>query len=355
MRAVVFRSFGGPEVLELAEVPAPRPGPRDVVVRVAAATVNRLDIEFRQTGFGFASADFPFPHVGGADAAGIVSEVGREVTEVAPGDRVVLYSFITCGRCQPCRNRWPENTCWNYQLLGVQRWGGCAEYVRVPVDNVVPLPATVPFQHAACLPISYVTAWHGLVNRAGVGPGDQVLVMGGTSATGTAAVQIAKLRGARVMAVGRTDWKLQRLLELGADAVVRLGDEGWTAKARDALGGRGATVLFDTLGAVTWANVHELVDRGARVAVCGRTTGPELQANLLWLYRNVTTVFFYLSGQRRDLAELVACLERGLLRPVVHREYPLEQLAEAQREVSEGKVFGKVVVRPWREDAGGVP
>jgi len=297
MRAVVFRSFGGPEVLQLAEVPMPRPGPRDVIVRVAATTVNRLDLEFRQTGFGFAGADFPFPHVGGADATGLVSDVGSDVTEIVLGARVVVYPFITCGHCDPCRNRWAENTCWSYQVLGVQCWGGYAEYVRVPAENVVPLPASVPFPLAACLPISYVTAWHGLVNRTQVGPGDRVLVMGGTSATSLAAVQIARLRGARVVAVGRTDWKLQQLLELGADGVVRLGENGWPRKARDALGGRGATVLFDTLGAATWAQVHELIDRGARVAVCGRTTGSELQANLLWLYRNVTTVAFYLSGQ----------------------------------------------------------
>lgn len=355
MRAMVFRSFGGPEVLQPAEVPIPRPGPREVVVRVAAATVNRLDIEFRQTGFGFAGAGFPFPHVGGADAAGVVSEVGRDVTEVVPGERVAVYPFITCGRCEPCRNRWPENACWSYQLFGIQRWGGYAEYASVPVENVVALPEPVSFTHAACLPISYVTAWHGLVDRAQVEPGDRVLVMGGTSATGTAAVQIAKLRGARVVAIGRSEWKLQRLSALGADAVVRLGEDGWTTAARDALGGRGATVLFDTLGALTWAHIHELIDRGARVAVCGRTTGPDLQANLLWLYRNLTTVSFYLSGQRRDLEALVACLERGLLQPVVHREYPLEHLAEAQREVAEGRVFGKVVVRPWREESGGEP
>jgi len=343
MRAMVFRAFGGPEVLELAELPTPEPGPGEVRVRVQAASVNRLDIEFRQTGFGFAGPDFPFPHVGGADAAGVVDAIGAGVTSVRPGDRVVVFTFVPCGRCAHCLARWPENTCLDYQLLGVQRWGGYAEYVVVPEENVVPLPAAVRFEEATCLPVSYVTAWHGLVNRAAVGPGDRVVVMGATSATGLAAVQIARARGARVVGVGRSRWKLERLGEY-AHGTVALGEEGWARRAVELLGGR-ATVLFDTLGTVTWAHVSELVDRGARVAVCGRSSGVELSTNLLWLYRNVTTVFFYLSGQRKDLEALVASLAGRLFRPVIDRVVPLEELASAQRAVTEGETFGKVVVR----------
>ncbi|MCX7624193.1 MAG: alcohol dehydrogenase catalytic domain-containing protein [Thermomicrobium sp.] len=343
MRAMVFRAFGGPEVLEPADVPTPEPGPGEVRVRVQAASVNRLDIEFRQTGFGFAGPDFPFPHVGGADAAGIVDAVGAGVTSVRPGDRVVAFTFVACGRCAHCLARRPENTCLDYQLLGVHRWGGYAEYVVVPERNAVPLPEPVPFEQAACLPVSYVTAWHGLVNRCDVSPGDRVVVMGATSATGLAAVQVARARGARVVGVGRNPQKLERLAEY-ADGAVGLGEEGWPARVRDLLGGR-ATVLFDTLGTVTWERIHELVDRGARVAVCGRSSGAELQTNLLWLYRNVTSVFFYLSGQRRDLEALVASVERRVVVPVIDRVVPLEELAAAQRAVAEGETFGKVVVR----------
>ncbi|MCM8746538.1 alcohol dehydrogenase catalytic domain-containing protein [Thermomicrobium sp. CFH 73360] len=344
MRAMVFRSFGGPEVLELAEVPTPEPGAGEVLVRVRAASINRLDIEFRQTGFGFAGPDFPFPHVGGADAAGVVEEVGEGVTSVRPGDRVVVFTFVTCGQCPACLARRPENMCQNYQLLGIHRWGGYAEYVCVPERNVVPLPDEVGFEAASCLPVSYVTAWHGLVNRADVGPGDRVVVMGATSSTGIAAVQIAALRGARVVGVGRSGGKLARLSEVGAEGAVSLLEERWPQRVCEILGGR-ATVLFDTLGTTTWAHVSALLDRGARVAVCGRSSGTELSTNLLWLYRNVTTVFFYLSGQRRDLEALVAATSRGSLRPVVHRVYPLEELPAAQRAVDGGEPFGKVVVR----------
>jgi len=344
MRAMVFRSFGGPEVLELAEVPRPQPRPGEVLVRVHAASVNRLDIEFRQTGFGFAGPDFPFPHVGGADAAGVVEEVGEGVTSVRPGDRVVVFTFVTCGQCPACLARRPENTCQNYQLIGIHRWGGYAEYVCVPERNVVPLPDEVGFEAASCLPVSYVTAWHGLVNRADVGPGDRVVVMGATSATGIAAVQIAALRGARVVGVGRSAWKLARLREVGAEGAVSLLEETWPQQVCAAFGGR-ATVLFDTLGRTTWAHIHELLERGARVAVCGRTSGVELSTNLLWLYRNVTTVHFYLSGQRRDLEVVVAAVARGLLRPVIHQVYGLEDLSTAQRAVDSGETFGKVIVR----------
>lgn len=344
MRAVVFRSFGGPEVLELAEVPTPQPGPGEVRVRVHAASINRLDLEFRQTGFGFAGPDFPFPHVGGADAAGIVDAVGPGVTSVRPGQRVVVFTFVVCGRCPNCLARQPENTCLDYQLLGIQRWGGYAEYVVVPERNVVPLPEVVSFEQAACLPVSYVTAWHGLVNRAAVGPDDRVVVMGATSATGLAAVQIARARGARVVGVGRSEWKLARLREHGAHGMASLLAEDWPAQVREQLGGR-ATVLFDTLGTVTWTRIHELIARGARVAVCGRSSGVDLASNLLWLYRNVTTVFFYLSGQRRDLEALVAAVANGLLAPVIDRVFRLEELASAQQLVAEGGAFGKVVVR----------
>jgi len=343
MRAMVLRAFGGPDVLELAEVPTPEPGPGEVRVRVHAASVNRLDIEFRQTGFGFAGPDFPFPHVGGADAAGVVDAVGSGVTSVRAGERVVVFTFVTCGQCANCMARQPENTCLDYQLLGIQRWGGYGEYVVVPERNVVPLPDAVSFEQATCLPVSYVTAWHGLVNRCAVGPGDRVVVMGATSATGLAGVQIARARGARVVGVGRSAWKLERLAEY-ADGAVSLGDEAWPARVRELLGGR-ATVVFDTLGTVTWAHLPDLLDRGARVAVCGRSSGVELQTNVLWLYRNVTTVFFYLSGQRRDLEALVASVARGLVVPVIDRVFPLEELAAAQTEVTEGRTFGKVVVR----------
>ena len=312
-------------------------------MRVHAASINRLDIEFRQTGFGFAGPDFPFPHVGGADAAGTVDAVGYGVASVRRGERVVVFPFIACGRCANCLTRQPENTCLFYQLLGIQRWGGYAEYVVVPEHNVIPLPDPIPFEQATCLPVSYVTAWHGLVNRAAVGPGDRVVVMGATSATGVAAVQIARARGARVVGVGRSEWKLARLREVGADGVVSLQAADWPALVRESLGGR-ATVLFDTLGAVTWAHVQELVERGARVAVCGRSSGTELATNLLWLYRNVTTVFFYLSGQRRDLEAVVAAVASRLLSPVIDRVFPLEELARAQQVVADGGSFGKVVV-----------
>lgn len=218
-----------------------------------------------------------------------------------------------------------------------------------PERNVVPLPDEVGFEAASCLPVSYVTAWHGLVHRAAVGPGDRVVVMGATSATGIAAVQIAALRGARVVGVGRSAWKLARLSEVGAERAVSLLDEKWPQQVCAAFGGR-ATVLLATLGRTRGAHVYEFLERGARLAVCGRTSGVELSTNLLWLYRDVTTVHFYLSGQRRDLEAAVAAVARGLLRPVIHQGYGLEELATAQRAVDSGETFGKVVVRigPWR-------
>ena len=345
MKAVIFREYGGPEVLLYEEIDDLEPGPGEALVRVRTVTVNRgLDAMVRESGYGFAG--FSLPHVGGSDPAGDVVAVGADVTRVAPGDRVISYPILNCGECDFCRRGVGENYCRRYRVIGVHTWGGFAEYVRLPADKLVHLPDPVPYEIGSALPVSYLPAIHGLITLAGLGPDDTLLVMAAGSGIGMAAIDLAQMVGARVIATAGSEWKLQRAREIGADVAVSYAEPGWVDQVRAATDGRGATVVFDNIGAETWPQSLSLADRGARIVCSGTTGTPEVTLNLRHLYRNMNRFYFHMQGTSTELRTLVDGVASGRLHPVVDSRYPLSDIAAAEQRLVRRQNFGKVVLTP---------
>jgi NADPH:quinone reductase-like Zn-dependent oxidoreductase len=343
MRAALFRSHGGPEVMEVAEVPAPEPGPGEVQVRVAAAAINHIDLWLRQ---GLPSMRVPLPHVLGGDACGTVSALGAGARGVAEGDRVLINPGISCGHCPACLSG-RDNLCPEYRLLGEQSWGAQAEYVVVPAANLVPVPrATVPLDDTelAALPIVFITAWHMLVERAQIRQGETVLVLAAGSGVGSAAIQIAKLWGARVIATASSDEKLAAARRLGADETINHARADVVAEVKRLTGRRGADIVVEHVGAATFPASVVSCARGGRIVTCGATSGFEPVLNLRHVFWRQLSILGSTMGSKARLHEVVAQVAAGRLRPVVDRVLPLDAAAAGHRVLESRAAFGKVVL-----------
>jgi NADPH:quinone reductase-like Zn-dependent oxidoreductase len=345
VRAIVFDRHGGPEVLNYTTIPDPCPGAGEVLIRVRALTVNPGPDVMTREGT-FALPGFGLPHVGGSDPAGEVVAVGDGVTTARVGDRVVVYPLLTCGTCVFCRSGVGENYCENWRLWGAQTWGGRAELAKVPAANVVSLPACVSWQAAATLPVAYLTAWHGLVDRARVDDRDTVLVVGAAGGVGVAAIQIARHFGARVIAASGDEWKRTRVLELGAQFAVNSRSAKWSDQVLEITGGRGATVVFDNVGEATWAQSVACLARAGRFVCSGATTGPNMMFDARWAYRNMVSLQFYMLGSRRNLERLVELVADGSIVPVIDSRFALGDIVAAEHKLATQDHFGKIVLDP---------
>lgn len=344
MRAVRYHRFGGLDALVDEAAPAPRPGPGEVLVQVEACGVNRVDILSREGRTPFKT---PFPHVSGSDVAGTIAALGDGVGGLAPGARVVVLPTLHCGTCAMCLGG-EDNMCLRGGIYGVMTDGGYAEYCVAPARNIVPLPAGLGFVAAAAVAIVGSTAWHMLVTRAALRPGEDVLVVAAGSGIGAMAVQIAKLSGARVIATAGRPEKLDKARELGADFVVDHGKPDWSAEVRRLTDRRGVDVVFEHVGAATWAESLNCLTRNGRLVTCGGHTGFQVSIDLWHFFVKQLTLIGSFAGTRRDLLDVLKVAERGLLHPVLHAVLPLERAAEAQRLLEQREVFGKIVLTPRR-------
>lgn len=343
MRAALFNKHGGPEVLEIAEVPDPIAHAGQVQVRVSAVALNHIDLFLRQ---GLPALHIKLPHVSGGDVCGHVSAIGDGVSGVAVGDRVLINPGISCGHCQACLAG-RDNFCPEGQLLGEHCWGGCAEYVVVPRANLVLVPrATVSLDDTAlaAVPIAFITAWQMLVERAVVRQGETVLVLAAGSGVGTAAIQIAKLFGARVIAAASTDEKLQRARGLGADDVINYRTSELVAEVKRLTDRRGADVIVEHVGAATFPKSVVAAARGGRIVTCGATDGFEPVLNLRYVFWRQLSILGSTLASKARLFDVVSLMAAGKLRPVVDRVLPLAKIGEAHRLLESRAAFGKVVL-----------
>jgi NADPH:quinone reductase-like Zn-dependent oxidoreductase len=340
MKAILFHQHGGPEVLQYTDAPEPVPGPRDVLVRVRACALNRLDLWVRQ---GLPGVPIPLPHIPGSDVAGEIAQVGRDVTRVKPGEKVVLAPGVTCGRCVACLSG-RDNLCREFTNLGYMIDGGCAEYVRCPEVNCMPYPQNLSFEHAAAVPLVFQTAWHMLVSRARLQPGEDVLVLGAGSGVGSAAIQIAKFLGARVMATAGSDEKLAKARELGADETINHSTQKIRDEVRRITGKRGVDVVFEHVGTATWGDSLASLAAGGRLVTCGATTGYDAKLDLRFLFSRQLSLLGSYMGEKGELYTLLKLVAAGRLKPVVDRTFPLSACAEAHAYLEAGKQFGKVVL-----------
>ena len=340
MRAARFHRHGGPEVLAVETMPDPVVTPGQVLVRGRACALNRLDLWQRR---GLDRIAIPLPHVSGADVAGEV--VAAPGDEVPAGTRVLLQPGLSCGRCAACLDG-RDNECRRYDVLGYQSQGGYAELVAVPAANVVPIPDHVTFEAAAAFPLTFLTAWHMLLTRARLRAGDTVLVVAGTSGVGQAAIQIARLHGARVIATAGSERKLARAAALGADAVVDHHQQDVVAEVRRLTDKRGVDVVIEHVGQATWDRSVRALAPGGRLVICGNTTGWDAAIDLRFLFSRQLSLLGSYMGTKGELLQAVRFLADGRLAPLVDAVLPLEAAAEAHRRLEAGDVAGKLLLAP---------
>lgn len=342
MKAAIFRQHGGPEVLEYADVPEPKIRADEVLVEVKACALNHLDIFVRG---GLPGIEIPLPHILGNDVAGVVREAGELVTWAKPGDEVMVQPGVSCGHCEACLSG-HDNLCREYDIIGYRRNGGYAEFVAVPGVNLVPKPAELSWEEAAALPLVTVTAWHMLVTRANVQPGEDVLVHAAGSGVGSIAIQIAKLRGARVITTASSDEKLAKARELGADETINYTRDDWPKEVRRLTNKKGVDVVVEHTGAATWPGSISSLKNDGRLVTCGATSGFDAHTDLRQVFYRHLTLLGSFMGSKGELLEAMKFVGEGQIRAVVDRVLPLSEARQAHELIEDRAQFGKIVLKP---------
>jgi NADPH:quinone reductase-like Zn-dependent oxidoreductase len=341
MKALVLTATGGLQHVGVQELPEPTvQSPNQVLLRVCTIALNRLDLLVAD---GLPGISYRFPHIIGSDAAATVEQVGSAVRQVRPGDRVMVNPTLSCGDCVVCQEG-EESLCQSLQVLGEHCSGTAAEYIVVPAENLAPIPRDMPWPEAAAFSLATLTAWHMLTTRAQVRAGETVLIWGVGGGVALAALQIARLLGARTIVTSGTDTKLEMAQGLGADATInhRLADV--PAEVRKLTGGRGADIVVDSVGAESWQGSLRALRRGGRLVICGASTGPMVSVDLRRLFWHHWSILGSTLGSRREYAEIVRLAGEGKLWPVVDQVVPLDQAVGALERLRQGMQTGKLVI-----------
>lgn len=342
MKAVTFHDYGGTEVLRYEDFKDPYAGPGEVLIEVKACGVNHLDLQVRA---GQTPAKPPLPHIGGSEVSGVIVEMGPGTSGFAPGQAVVVAPYLSDERCEYCLNG-QETTCIRGDILGLISNGGYAQYVKAPITHILPMPRNVSFIEAAAMTLSAPTAWHMLVDKARVKPGETVLVLSAGSGVGSAAVQISRLLGARVIATVGSDDKVNQALELGADEVINYSDGDFSPKIRKLTEKRGVDVVVEHVGADTWQQSMHSLARNGRLVTCGATSGPSGLIDIWTLFAKQIEVIGSYGGSRANVKQILSAVSHGDLKAVIHEEVPLSEARAAQNTLERREQFGKIVLIP---------
>ena len=340
MKAIRFHEFGGPEVLKYEDAPDPQLRKDQVLVRVKACAMNHLDLWVRK---GLPGVNLP--HINGSDISGDIAELGEYITDLKMGQRVLLAPMSYCGSCQMCMEG-KHSLCRQFTVLGNGVDGGNCEYIAVTRDKVFPIPDDLTYDEAASVPLVFLTAWHMLVGRAQLRAGEIVLILGGGSGVGTAAIQIAKMLGARVIATAGDENKLFKSRDLGADYTINHYNEKISDEVRKITAKAGVDVVFEHVGQATWPkSVESLAPRG-RLVTCGATTGGDARIDLRFLFSRHQSLLGSFMGTLGELHRVLKFVFQGQLKPVIDKVYPMSEIAAAHQRLENKEQFGKVVVVP---------
>lgn len=342
MKAAAIIGHGGLEVFQVTELPDPIIDDNEVLVRVKACALNHLDIWIRR---GLPGPKLAMPHVLGSDISGVIEKVGRLVTNTKEGDEVMLSPGLSCMHCEYCLSA-RDNLCAAYGILGYRAPGGYAEFVKAPSFNVIPKPKNLTFEEASTIPLVFLTAWHMLVGRVDLKPGETLLVHAAGSGVGSAAIQIGKLLGARVLATASNEAKLTKARSLGADETINYEQEDFLEAVKRLTGKRGVDVVFEHTGEGTWEKSIRSLTRGGRLVTCGATSGFKGDLDIRYLFARQIALYGSYMGAKIELLEVMKFFEDGRLKPVVDRVLPLEKAAEAHEALEDRAQFGKVVLVP---------
>jgi NADPH:quinone reductase-like Zn-dependent oxidoreductase len=340
MKAIVFHQHGGPEVLQYIDAAVPTLRANEVLVRVRACALNHLDLWVRG---GLPNVPIPLPHIPGSDIAGEIAQIGAEVSTVKVGQKVVLAPGVSCGKCSACIAGL-DNRCRQFSNLGYMIDGGCAEFVRCPEVNCLPYPENLSFEEAASIPLVFQTAWHMLITRAQLQPGEDVLVLGAGSGVGSAAIQIAAMFGARIIATAGNEAKLEKAKQLGAAHLINHKTQKIRDEVRRITNKRGVEVVVEHVGTATWDESVASLAVGGRLVTCGATTGYDAKIDLRVLFARQLSLLGSYMGVKSELVSVLKLVASGHLKPVIDRTFPLAACADAHRYLESGEQFGKVVL-----------
>ena len=340
MKAVVLNAFGGPENLVPTMLPDPTPGPGEVLLRVRACALNHLDLWIRA---GLPVAKPPFTL--GCDVAGEIAALGPGVSEFEVGQRFAVHPGRSCGQCAACRDG-RDSDCAGYGIIGAYKGlpGGYAELLTVPVQHLLAMPDALSFVDAAAVPLVFLTAWHMLDTLAGLQAGETILIVGAGAGVATAAIQIAKLRGARVIATSTSKDKLARAKALGADDGVLYPPEELARTVRKLTNGAMADAVFEHVGGTLIGEALKCLRRSGRLVTCGATAGPNATIDLRYVFDRQLKIFGAKMGGLAEMRAVWALVAAGKLKPVVDRTFPLAEAARAHEHLGAREQFGKVVL-----------
>ena len=346
MMAAVIHEHGGPDVIRYESFPKPVAGTGDVVLRVRATSLNRLDLWARS---GppvkiFPWNDHEFPIISGSDCAGEVVELGPGVTNVEVGDRVVFYPSLYCGTCDYCLAG-EQTMCLHYEIFGEQTHGAMAEFAAVPANQLIKLADNVSFESAAAMPVAYTTAWRMIGTCGEIQAGDSVLVLGVGGGVGSAALTMAVGAGANVLVTAGTAEKRDKAIALGAAAAFDHNTGPFSQWVMDQTNGRGVDIVVDPLGA-TWQESIRSLARNGRLVVCGATAGNKPEFDVRELYQRHRRIYGAPMGNWSDFTNVIGRLNSGQITPVIDSVFPLSEIADAHRRAESRESFGKVVVTP---------
>lgn len=340
MKAVLFYEHGDPGVLQLAEFPTPVPGRGEVLVKLKAAALNRMDLWARK---GWKGIKLQYPHILGADGAGSIAVVGEGVTGWKEGDRVVINSNLGCGRCEFCLDG-QDNLCREWRLLGETVRGTYAEYVAVPARNILSLPDNFDEHIAAAAALVFHTAWHSLITRGNLRPAERVLVVGAAGGVNTASIQIAKLAGGEVYVVGSNAAKLALAKSLGADYLIdRSQEEDWSKTVYSLTGKRGVDVVVDNVG-TTFPLSFRALRKGGRLLTVGNTGGPIFEIDNRYIFGKHLSIIGSTMGTLKDFGMVMNLVFSGKLKAVIDATFPLEKVGEAHQKLEKGEQMGKITL-----------
>ncbi|MBM4166261.1 MAG: zinc-binding dehydrogenase [Ignavibacteria bacterium] len=340
MKSIRFHEFGNANVLRFEDAPMPIINDDEVLVQLKAASLNHLDIWVRS---GTRERNTPLPHIPGSDGAGIVVEVGKNVSSVKVGERVLISPGLSCGECNFCKEQ-KENLCSQYRVLGTRESGSYAEFVKLPSRNVFLIPSNIGFNDAAAFPLVFLTAWHMLITLAQLKENETVLIHGAGSGVGIAAIQIAKMFNAKIITTAGSDDKLAQAQQLGADELINYNAKNFSDEVKRITEKKGVDVVFEHIGGDVFEKSIFLLRKGGRLVTCGATIGYETKLDLRYLYSRHLKLLGSFMGTSNDLRAVLAHLASGKLKPIIDSVFPLHNAADAQRRMEERKQFGKIVI-----------
>lgn len=340
MKAIIIKQHGGSDALTFEDIDTPSPGAGEALIRLFAAGVNHVDIDIRN---GISGMDASLPHILGVDGAGEITELAPDVKRWKKGDRVAPHFILNCGICRNCR-KGRDNICSSFSILGANQWGTYAEYVVVPAHTMVPVPDGLSYEDATAGGVPFATAWEGLIATANLKPGETVLINAAGSGVGSAALQVARLAGAKVIASAGSDEKLKLARELGAHEVVNYNDANLSDAVLDLTAGDGVDVALDMVGGDILLQTIQALASGGRLATVGAHAGEKIEVDMIEFFRKHISMHGCGRSTKSVFEKVFDLMAAGSLKPIIHKTFPLSQAGAAHKTMESRDFFGRMIL-----------